>query len=112
MEHLLQKSKCSIFPNIFKYVIFKRGQKVSTWSKGLKPNKMAKLSPHDQLVPKNIQCQCNRDNAYHVARTRPICEAIQIIMNLHHCEYVNNILIPFSFCSTDISMLTENVLKF
>ena len=27
MEHLLQKSKCSIFNNIFKYMIFQRRQK-------------------------------------------------------------------------------------
>ena len=31
MEHLLQKSKCSIFQNIFKYMIF---QKALLWSKG------------------------------------------------------------------------------
>ena len=34
MEHLLQKSKCSIFHNIFKY-IFQRHQKALLWSKGL-----------------------------------------------------------------------------
>ena len=28
MEHLLQMSKCSIFHNIFKYMIFQRHQKV------------------------------------------------------------------------------------
>ena len=33
MEHLLQKSKCSIFHNIFKYMIF---QRALLWSKGLK----------------------------------------------------------------------------
>ena len=32
MEHLLKKSKCSIFHNIFKYGIF---QKALLWSKGL-----------------------------------------------------------------------------
>ena len=36
MEHLLQKSKCSIFHNIFKYMIFQRRQKELLWSKGLK----------------------------------------------------------------------------
>ena len=36
MEHLLQKSKCSIFHNIFKYMIFQRRQKVLLWSKGLR----------------------------------------------------------------------------
>ena len=36
MEHLLQKSKCSIFPNIFKHMIFQRHQKALLWSKGLK----------------------------------------------------------------------------
>ena len=36
MEHLLQKSKCFIFHNIFKYMIFQRRQKALLWSKGLK----------------------------------------------------------------------------
>ena len=36
MEHLLRKSKCSIFHNIFKYMIFERRQKALLWSKGLK----------------------------------------------------------------------------
>ena len=35
MEHLFQKSKCSIFHNIFKYMIFQRLQKALIWSKGL-----------------------------------------------------------------------------
>ena len=35
MEHLLQKSKCFIFHNIFKYMIFQRRQKALIWSKGL-----------------------------------------------------------------------------
>ena len=35
MEHLLQKSKCSIFHSIFKYMIFQRRQKVSLRGKGL-----------------------------------------------------------------------------
>ena len=35
MEHLLQKSKCSIFHYIFKYMIFQRRQKALLWSKGL-----------------------------------------------------------------------------
>ena len=37
MEHLLQKNKCSISHNIFKYVIFQRRQKALLWtrSKGL-----------------------------------------------------------------------------
>ena len=35
MEHLLFLSKCSIFHNIFKYVIFQRRQKALMWSKGL-----------------------------------------------------------------------------
>ena len=35
MEHLLQKGKCSIFHNIFKYVIFQRRQKSFLWSKAL-----------------------------------------------------------------------------
>ena len=35
MEHLLQKSKCSIFHITFKYMIFQRRQKMLLWSKGL-----------------------------------------------------------------------------
>ena len=35
MEHLLQNSKCSIFRNISKYIVFQRHQKVLLWSKGL-----------------------------------------------------------------------------
>ena len=35
MEHLLLWSKCSIFHNIFKYMIFQRRQKALQWSKGL-----------------------------------------------------------------------------
>ena len=34
MEHLLQKSKCSIFHNIFRYMVFQRHQK-ALLSKGL-----------------------------------------------------------------------------
>ena len=36
MEHLLQKSKCSIFHIIFKYIIFQRRHKAFLWSNGLK----------------------------------------------------------------------------
>ena len=40
MEHLLFWSKCSIFHNIFKYMIFQRHQfKALIWSKGLKESK-------------------------------------------------------------------------
>ena len=35
MEHLLQKSKCSIFHNSFKYIIFQRRQKALLWSNSL-----------------------------------------------------------------------------
>ena len=35
MEHLLQKSKCSIFRNIFKYMIFQRQHKALLWSQRL-----------------------------------------------------------------------------
>ena len=35
MEHFLQKSKCSIFHNIFKYMIFQNRQKVLLWNKRL-----------------------------------------------------------------------------
>ena len=40
MEHLLQKSKCSNFQNIFKNMNFQRRQKALLWGKGLK------LPPH------------------------------------------------------------------
>ena len=36
MEHMLQKSECSIFHNIYKYMIFQKRQKVLLWSEGLK----------------------------------------------------------------------------
>ena len=32
----VQKSKCSIFNNIFKHMIFQRRQKALLWSKGLR----------------------------------------------------------------------------
>ena len=35
MEHLLLRSKCSIFHNIFKNLTFQRRPKVLVWSKGL-----------------------------------------------------------------------------
>ena len=44
MEHLLQKSKCSIFHNIFNYMIFQRHQKVLLWSKWLTVNNILSLS--------------------------------------------------------------------
>ena len=36
MEHLLFWSKCSIFHNTFKYMIFQKRQKALLWSKGFK----------------------------------------------------------------------------
>ena len=36
MEHLLLRSKCSIFHNILKNLTFQRRPKVFVWSKGLK----------------------------------------------------------------------------
>ena len=36
MEHLLHWSKCSIFHDIFKYIVFQRPQKELLWSKGLR----------------------------------------------------------------------------
>ena len=35
MEHLLQWTKCSIFHDIFKSLVFQRRQKALSWSKGL-----------------------------------------------------------------------------
>ena len=46
MEHLLHRSKRSIFNNILKYVVFQRHQKALFWSKGLNDlteNKSEKL---------------------------------------------------------------------
>ena len=34
MEHLLQRSKCSIFHDIFKYIVFQMHQKALLWRKG------------------------------------------------------------------------------
>ena len=34
MEHLFQKSQCSICHNIYKYMIFQRRQKALLWSNG------------------------------------------------------------------------------
>ena len=49
MEHLLQKSKCSIFYNIFKYMIFQRCQKVLLWSEVLNKINSEKL----EISPSN-----------------------------------------------------------
>ena len=38
MEHLLQWSKCSIFHNVSKYIVFQRCQKKLSWIKGLEKN--------------------------------------------------------------------------
>ena len=43
MEHLLKKSKCSIFHNIFKYMIFQRRQKELLWVKVLNCSNHSKL---------------------------------------------------------------------
>ena len=43
MEHLLQKRKCSIFHNIFKY-IFQRHQKELLWSKKIRDISVYKIS--------------------------------------------------------------------
>ena len=43
MEHLLKKSKCSIFHNIFKNMIFQRRQKALLWSKGLNASACAEV---------------------------------------------------------------------
>ena len=40
MEHLLLRSKCSIFHNIFKNLAFQRRPKALEWNKGL--NKLRK----------------------------------------------------------------------
>ena len=48
MEHLLQKSKCSIFHNIFKYMTFQKCQMSLLWSKGL-------------IVMRNIEC-CDQNS--------------------------------------------------
>ena len=55
MERLLQKSKCFIFHNIFKYMVFQRRQKAVLWSKGLTKNQYPQKTtdidkPSDQLL--------------------------------------------------------------
>ena len=50
MEHLLQKSKCSIFHNIFKYMIFQRCQNAWLWSKGLMDTLTDSLDPVLQKI--------------------------------------------------------------
>ena len=55
MEHLLVWSKCSIFHNIFKYMIFQRREKALSWSKGLNTNKWCfaggpKMAQHRMLA--------------------------------------------------------------
>ena len=51
MEHLLQKSKRSIFHNIFKYMIFQRRQKALLWSKGLTTAESGELvHPMDMCI--------------------------------------------------------------
>ena len=50
MEHLLQESKCSIFHNIIKYMIFQRHQKALMWSKGLSRIEYSRLKDLDAVV--------------------------------------------------------------
>ena len=57
MEHLLQKSKCSIFLNIFKYMISQRIKKALLWSKVLKKHYF--LEPSRQSDWDNI-IACHR----------------------------------------------------
>ena len=54
MEHWLQKSKCSIFHNIFKYMIFQRSQKALLWSKGLTVKAPAKNAPIYRLLKSSV----------------------------------------------------------
>ena len=70
MEHLLQKSKCSIFLNIFKYMIFQRCQKTLFWSKGsLIVMRKMKCCDQNSLIVRNIglgglgpgTCNCSTD---------------------------------------------------
>ena len=53
MEHLLQKSKCSIFHNIFKYMIFQRRKKALLWSRGLRERNTVIFGNYN-LWPLNI----------------------------------------------------------
>ena len=54
MEHLLNMSKCSIFHNIFKYMIFPKRQKALLWGKGLKGNSKKTFTAADAVVSKVV----------------------------------------------------------
>ena len=63
MEHLLQKSKCSIFHNIFNGMIFQRRQKALLWSKGLRQDWY--LSQVDKKVIVLADSRNYRINKFH-----------------------------------------------
>ena len=64
MEHLLQKSKCSIFYNIFKYIIFQSRQRVLIWSKELEEVLIMIITKIlsiwlDYKFPASVTVKCN-----------------------------------------------------
>ena len=59
MEHLLPKSKFSIFLNIFKYVIFQRRQKALLWSEGLKRDKKQVVLLLSIVFSLSCGCNCS-----------------------------------------------------
>ena len=57
------KSKCSIFHNIFKYMIFQRRQKALLWSKGLNEcNKsvIAHINSHHRILSYDL-CKSSQE---------------------------------------------------
>ena len=60
-EALLKKSKCSIFHNIFKYMIFQRHQKALLWGKELNrwQQPVKKVPKDQQLIMRDDNLQDN-----------------------------------------------------
>ena len=56
MEHLLQKIKCSILSNIFKYMIFQRRQNALLWSKACKPGIASSIPSFSSLSDETWSC--------------------------------------------------------
>ena len=69
MEHLLQKSKCSIFHNIFIYMIFRRRQKALLWSKGfISLVKTILCAPWNEIFSRPACCGLNEHDAMYGVR--------------------------------------------
>ena len=70
MEHLLQKSKCFILPNIFKYMIFQRRQNALLWRPGVK------------LVNQGSQVQSPASPVYQMRPEAVVSSAGHLMMGL------------------------------